>query len=458
MVPGAQPSPDSTSSSPTLNDIPDAEHVYRGLVSEQYPGLLLPPNALPSIEVKVFSSRLRPSRLSMLAPSPQQEDPVFILAVYARSDNKQLWRVEKTIATLPTLDSQLKSLCDFQGRLPDRTLFGGHAPAKIDARRVALNQYFDSMLETPMNERTALVVCEYLSTDVIGAQAGDRLAPEPTLGPTFSVPKTTKQKEGYLTKRGKNFGGWKARFFVLEGPEFRYYEGEGGAHLGTIKLQNAQIGKQSQQQSNQSPQRRDDTEDNQYRHAFLILEPKRKDSASLVRHVLCAENDEERDAWVDALLQHVDLLDDSSPVELRVPTGARLQKQPVSQDSTRSLRKESPDAEKQDRVQGISYDDTVAAQAPVRGPNHRDAMGERPGRGSPKDTTFLQDTSGHYPAISGPSNGTPIKDVENWGSKLAPGPPTTVKDKKRSIFGFRGRGGSSDLAPVQAANQLQPVV
>jgi RalA-binding protein 1 len=457
MVPGAQPSPDSTSSSPTLNDVPDAEHVYRGLVSEQYPGLLLPPNALPSIEVKVFSSRLRPSRLSMLAPSTQQEDPVFILAVYARSDNKQLWRVEKTIATLPTLDSQLMSMCDFQGRLPDRALFGGHAPAKIDARRVALNQYFDTILETPMNEQTALIVCDYLSTDVIGAQAGDRLAPEPTLGPTVSIPKAGKRKEGYLTKRGKNFGGWKARFFILDGPEFRYYEGEGGAHLGTIKLQNAQIGKQSQQQSNQSPQRRDDTEDNQYRHAFLILEPKRKDSASLVRHVLCAENDEERDAWVDALLQHVDLPDDSSPVELRVPTETRLQKQQPSQDSTRSLRKESPDADKQEHVQGISYDDTIAAQAPVRGPNHRDAMGEKPGRGSPKDTTFLQDTSGHYPAISGPRNGTPIKDVENWGSKLTLAPPTTVKDKKRSIFGFRGRGGSSDLAPVQATNQLQPV-
>lgn len=456
-VPNAQPSPDSTSSSPTLNDIPDVEHVYRGLVSDQYPGLLLPPNALPSIEVKVFSSRLRPSRLSFLAPRPQEEDPVFILAVYARSDNKQLWRVEKTIATLPALDAQLKSLCDFQGKLPDRAIFGGHAPAKIDARRAALNQYFDTILETPMNERTALIVCGYLSTDVIGAQYGDRLAPEPALGPAVSVPKTKQRKEGYLTKRGKNFGGWKARFFVLDGPEFRYYESEGGAHLGTIKLLNAQIGKQSQQQSNHSPQRRDDSEDNQYRHAFLILEPKRKDSASLVRHVLCAENDEERDAWVDALLQHVELPDESSPVELQVPTAARLQKQQPSQDSARSQRRDSPDAEKPDRLQALSYDDTVAAEAPVRGPNHREAMGVKPTKGSPKMASFAQDSLGNYPTISAPSNGTPIRDAEIWGNKPAAG-PTPVKDKKRSIFGFRGRGGSSDLAPVQVGNQLQPVV
>ncbi|CAG5174959.1 uncharacterized protein ALTATR162_LOCUS7911 [Alternaria atra] len=455
-VPGAQPSPESPSSSPTLNDVPDAEHVYRGLVSDQYPGLLLPPNALPSIQVKVFSSRLRPSRMSMLAPRPQEEDPVFILAVYARSDNKQLWRVEKTIATLPSLDSQLRSLCDFQGQLPDRGLFGGHAPAKIDARRVALNEYFDTVLETPMNERTALIVCDYLSTDVIGAQAGDRLAPEPTPGPTVSVQRT-QRKVGYLTKRGKNFGGWKARFFVLDGSEFRYFEGEGGAHLGTIKLQNAQIGKQSQQQSNQSPQRKDDSEDNQYRHAFLILEPKRKDSTSLVRHVLCAENDEERDAWVEALLQHVDIPDETSPIEIHVPSTTRLQKQQASQDSTRSQRRESPDVAEQDRLQGLSYDDAVQAQAPVRGPNHRDMMTEKPSRGSPKESSFLQDNSGHYPAISGPSNGTPIKDSESWGSKLMGG-PTAVKDKKRSIFGFRGRGGSSDLAPVQVSTPLQPTM
>ncbi|KAL6708716.1 Rho GTPase activating protein [Coniothyrium glycines] len=457
-VPGAQPSPESTSSSPTLNEISDVEHVYRGLVSEQYPGLLLPPNALPSIEVKVFSSRLRPSRLSFLAPRPQEEDPVFILAIYSRSDNKQLWRVEKTIATLPALDTQIRSLCDFQGRLPDRALFGGHAPAKIDARRVALNQYFDTILETPMNERTAFVVCGYLSADVIGAQSGDRLAPEPTSGPaTISVPKTRQRKEGYLTKRGKNFGGWKARFFVLDGPEFRYYESEGGAHLGTIKLLNAQIGKQSQQQSNQSPQRRDDTEDNQYRHAFLILEPKRKDSASLVRHVLCAENDEERDAWVDALLQHVEVPEESSPTERLSANPIRLQKQHPSQDSARSQHKESPEFEKPDRLQGISYDDTVAAEAPVRGPNHRQALSVKQPIGSPKMANFAQDSLGHYPAISGPSNGTPIRDAETWGNKPTAG-PTTVKDKKRSIFGFRGRGGSSDLVPVQGGNQLQPPI
>jgi RalA-binding protein 1 len=32
------------------------------------------------------------------------------------------------------------------------------------------------------------------------------------------------QKEGYLTKRGKNFGGWKTRYFLLSGPVLEYYD------------------------------------------------------------------------------------------------------------------------------------------------------------------------------------------------------------------------------------------
>ncbi|RAL63502.1 hypothetical protein DID88_003922 [Monilinia fructigena] len=43
--------------------------IYKGLVTEEYPDLLLPPNALPSIDVKVASSRLKPSRASLMFPS-----------------------------------------------------------------------------------------------------------------------------------------------------------------------------------------------------------------------------------------------------------------------------------------------------------------------------------------------------------------------------------------------------
>ncbi|KAF1998020.1 hypothetical protein P154DRAFT_578307 [Amniculicola lignicola CBS 123094] len=445
----AQPSPDSDAGGQGHNDPTSSEHVYRGLVSDQYPGLLLPPNALPSIDVRVFSSRLQPSRLSFMAPKPQEEDPVFILAIYARSDGKQLWRLEKTIMALPALDAQIKSLCDFSSKLPDRALFSGHAPAKMDARRAALNHYFNALLETNMSEKAALVVCEFFSTDVIGVPNEEIPVHTPTAAPKSTVPKLRQKKEGYLTKRGKNFGGWKARFFVLDGPEFRYYESIGGAHLGTIKLHNAQIGKQSQQQANQSPQRRDESEDNQYRHAFLILEPKRKDSTSLVRHVLCAESDEERDAWVDALLQHVDWQEEPSPTEAQaVPNRSTGPPKGSTQEAPRTKRRDSPEIENRDGLRGLSYENTVAAQAPMRGPTHREAKESY--THSPKSSSFPND--GHQPTISGPTNGAPIQNLEAWGNRMLA--PTTVKDKKRSIFGFRSRG-SSDLAPGQGVAQLQ---
>lgn len=430
---------------------PSSPHqIYRGLITEQYPGLLLPPNALPSINIKVFSSRLRPSRNSFMALKPIDEDPVFILAIYARSDGKQLWRVEKTIAALPSLDQQLRVLCDFQGRLPDRSLFNGHAPAKIDARRAALNAYFDMILETPMNEMAALVVCEFFSTDVIGAEAEAPLKEAIALKKTS--PKEKVRKDGYLTKRGKNFGGWKARYFLLENAELRYYESPGGAHLGTIKLLNAQIGKQSAQQGNQSPSRREDGEDNQYRHAFLILEPKRKDSNSLVRHVLCAESDEERDEWVEALMQHVDGDEErnqSRPDHAKEPTSPRSAEHGKSghEGERRKLRKkdkDSPDLDRADALRAMSYEDTVAAQEPIHVPHRADGMP------SPTHSTFSETTrqSPHpHQNAPSPSHGLAVPEGQNWGAANRLAAPTSVKEKKRSIFaGFKGM--LSDHGPL----------
>ncbi|KAI9873747.1 MAG: hypothetical protein M1830_010636, partial [Pleopsidium flavum] len=443
-----------------------ATRICHDLVSREYPDLLLPPNALPSIEVKVCSSRLRPSRHSYLASKNSEEGAVFTLGIFARSDRRELWRVEKILMALPQLDYQLKQCSSFNASLPDRALFSGHAPARIDARRIALNRYFEIMLNTPMDEKAAFVVCHFLSTDAIepqGDEASMMGAPVQTKAPVTGGTEGRTRKEGYLTKRGKNFGGWKARFFVLDGPVLRYYESPGGAHLGTIKLQAAQIGKQSQHQSSQSPSRNVDDIDNQYRHAFLILEPKRKDSNSVVRHVLCAESDAERDDWVGALLQYVDY--QSSEDERKRPTIRRnesgsgktssLQARDKSFGSGRkdSDTANSPEFENADALQSLSYEDTVAADAPVLGSMQNGRHFETPsppmtsaqsGHQGPGITDFQPSKS-----ISGPTNGGFIQDAGAWGNK----PPATnrAKDKehkKRSFWGFKARS-STDLA-IQA--------
>ncbi|KAF4636624.1 hypothetical protein G7Y89_g1460 [Cudoniella acicularis] len=282
--------PESASNSPQEDNSPtgrsSSNSIYKGLITEEYPDLLLPPNALPSIDVKVASSRLKPSRASIMFPKNFEEDPVFTLAVFSRSEGsegRELWRVEKDSSSLSRLDQTLKQYPAFTAKPPEKVLFSGHAPAKVDSRRAALNSYFEEILETQMDTNSALEICRYLSSNTLAPHSEDMTPDSASDSPIKTGPGGRPLKNGYLTKRGKNFGGWKARFFVLDGPVFKYYESPGGPHLGTIKLQNAQIGKQ-QQQTEHSPSRGDvDDPDNQYRHAFLILEPKRKDSSSLTR-------------------------------------------------------------------------------------------------------------------------------------------------------------------------------
>jgi len=77
----------------------------------------------------------------------------------------------------------------------------------------------------------------------------------------------------------------------------------GGTHLGSIVINGAQIGRQQRPQGRGASTDNDD--DNEFRHAFLIIEAKRGPGGQSPRHVLCAESDADRDAWVDVLVRYV---------------------------------------------------------------------------------------------------------------------------------------------------------
>ncbi|KAL8855519.1 MAG: hypothetical protein Q9178_007839 [Gyalolechia marmorata] len=422
-------------------DLPQPGGIFRGLISDTYPDLLIPPNALPSISIKVNSSRLKPSRLSYLGNRGSEDESVFTLGVSARSDMRELWQVEKPLLSLPHLDHQLKKTTAFDAKLPDRSLFSGHAPAKMDARRSALERYFETVLDTPMDEKAAVVLCRYLSTHAIEPASDDNMNSTLNANPGSPVKKAPDGrlvKEGYLTKRGKNFGGWKARFFVLDEPVLRYYESPGGTLLGTIKLQNAQIGKQSSQHSSQPASHGAEDGDSQYRHAFLILEPKRKDSNSYVRHVLCAESDAERDVWVEALLFYVQgypAEDRARPPLLNVDSSSSkvLKKQMARKDGANA---DSPESTTFEGLQALSYDSTLRAQPPVISiiPQRADADTPSP----PSDVASFGKVSQASKAISGPSNGVKIEDAGAWGNK-APQAKDIKEPKKRGLWGFRDR-------------------
>jgi RalA-binding protein 1 len=428
----------------------ELDGIYRGFVTEEYPDLLFPPNALPSIDVKVASSRLKPSRASLMFPKNFEEDPVFTLAVFSRLDGRELWRVEKNSTSLTILDQVLKRYPMFMAKTPDKTLFSGHAPAKIDARRAALDTYLEEILNTQMDTASALEICRYLSTNAMEPNAEEISShgESSTDSPVKTGPGGRPLKNGYLTKRGKNFGGWKARFFVLDGPVFKYYESPGGPHLGAIKLQNAQIGKQ-QQTENHSPSRGDiDDVDNQYRHAFLILEPKRKDSSSLVRHVLCAESDRERDQWVEALLQYVDYKDseDDEPSQPSLHEHSRNNSSGSSHINGMNAKKKmyAPSRsqtvpEGNDDLRGVSYEQTKQGSIPVGVGSKNSGTPSPPVNGYERDPMLQAPHSQSSKSISAPKNAQVIQDAGAWGNRqnlLAPQAAEDKKQKKRSFFGF----------------------
>ncbi|KJZ77850.1 hypothetical protein HIM_02487 [Hirsutella minnesotensis 3608] len=426
--------------------------IYKGLVTEEYPDLLLPPNAVPSIQIKVASSRMKPSRASLLSLTQLEEDPVFTLAIISRADRGELWRVEKDIVSFAKLDQRLKQCSTFTAKTPERSLFSGHAPAKLDARRVALEQYMEELLDTPLDTATALELCRYLSTNTLPPNADETGTPaKPTPEKSGHAPGSDGRptRSGYLTKKGKNFGGWKARFFIIDGPQLKYYETPGGTHLGSIKLQNAQIGRQSQSNESLSsvPGSNGDDLDNQYRHAFLILEPKKKDSSSHVKHVLCAENDKERDLWVDVLLQWIDYRAPGD-VEHQGPRPSAQDRHTIMVDSYGAPRNKrmtqgraSHHPADSDPLIGVRYDSVQAGDVPQGAPGGLRASASA----TEQHPLQIGETMSSQPKhmISGPKDPQVISDSSAWGNKHSIPSMEDKKAKKRSFFGFGPKTRSS---------------
>lgn len=99
----------------------------------------------------------------------------------------------------------------------------------------------------------------------------------------------------------------------------------GGAHLGSILITGAQIGRQQQRTI-------DGDDDKNYRHAFLIIEAKKGPGGTNSRHVLCAESDTERDGWVDILVRYISGIfnEDSSSIISTDPSSGTGVSQPRS--------------------------------------------------------------------------------------------------------------------------------
>lgn len=212
----------------------------------------------------------------------KKEDPVCTIAVEDKATRKEMWRIRKSYTQLIAFDNDIRPIIEYFGLpyIPDKSVFLSTNPTKIESRRVQLQNYFHSVFTMPhIPHMITHRICRYLSLDFVNP---------------LDDYKSGARKEGFLARRYKGLGtSWKIRWCQVDGPFMEIYDTPGGPCVELIKLRGAQIGKQS-----------DDSiaEEKGYRHAFLIMESQKKLSSG-GKHFFCAETDEERDLWVEALVE-----------------------------------------------------------------------------------------------------------------------------------------------------------
>ncbi|KAF8196658.1 hypothetical protein K438DRAFT_1967677 [Mycena galopus ATCC 62051] len=288
---------EAPSSSESLSPLQPVRPSAPATVPASFRALPLLSSDLPYTTVIVSHSFVRPN---------DRGKEVLSFVVYVDPGNKKEgWKVEKMYSDVLALDQRVrnsvgKTVGKKMANLPEGKLWKDHAPAKVDQRKAILETYLQALVNLPIKNNDEVIA--FFTSDIV------REYKQPVM--------QAGHKEGYLTKRGKNFGGWKTRFFVLQGPVLEYYDCRGGAHLGSITVTGAQIGRQ------QRTERPTTDEEKEYRHAFLIVEAKKGPGGNHPRHVLCAESDADRDAWVEILVRYFSGMYSEDPVSYGAPASA----------------------------------------------------------------------------------------------------------------------------------------
>ncbi|KAF9048281.1 RhoGAP-domain-containing protein [Hymenopellis radicata] len=202
-------------------------------------------------------------------------------------------RTEMDMQESPNVPASFRALPLLSSDLPHTTINVSHSfvrPTIVERRcfhllckKAVLQNYLQTLINLPVKHNDEVIA--FFTSDIV------RDMNQPVMQAGY--------KEGYLTKRGKNFGGWKTRYFVLQGPVLEYYDCRGGTHLGSISVTGAQIGRQQRTERSSTTD-----EEKEYRHAFLIVEAKKGPGGNHPRHVLCAESDADRDGWVEMLVRY----------------------------------------------------------------------------------------------------------------------------------------------------------
>jgi chromosome segregation ATPase len=214
--------------------------------------------------------------------SAQKKGETFLFQIRVESNSACMSEINRLYSDFLTLDKRLRqSLSKEEAgqlpKLPDKSLFTGHSPSKGDIRKSHLEQYLNGVKSViPENE----ILIRFLSSSTI--------SPDPW--------KDRRGMKGYLAKRGKSFGNWKCRFFVLERTSLLYYDHEDGPYCGKIPLGNCSV------------QAQEYDPDNDFLHGFVIADARRMNGSM---HILCADNDKARDEWIEAIKQQQEVASDN---------------------------------------------------------------------------------------------------------------------------------------------------
>lgn len=187
--------------------------------------LPLLPTDLPHTQIVVVNSSIK--------PNDRGKDLLSFLIAVEPGSGKAGWKIEKLYSDVLGLDHRVRTTIGKTATrkiasLPEGKMWKDHAPSRVDQRKVcnnmvgtttglilglqaALEAYLTSLIILPVKSKDEVIA--FLTSDIL------RMATQPVYQAGY--------KEGYLTKRGKNFGGWKTRYFVLQGPMLEYYESVG---------------------------------------------------------------------------------------------------------------------------------------------------------------------------------------------------------------------------------------
>jgi len=196
---------------------------------------------------------------------------------------------EKTYTDIANLENNIrlnysKDLFQITGKIPERNLNG----LKMESKQIQLKITMEIYLQNLCNVfRNSVEIAEFLSKDIIISNNKD-----------IENIKDSNLKSGYLFKKN-NFMGWRTKYFVLSDKYLSFYESKGGELCGNIHLKNAKV----------MPFNPTGLNREKFHHAFKIIEykddknsiAKSAEEKIYAKHLLCSENDNDRDEWVEKI-------------------------------------------------------------------------------------------------------------------------------------------------------------